>query len=183
MGDTGPMNSSRVAPGFRLSTLARAAGIPLAVAVVLAGCAAAGGPSGSDLELLRQESIPYQTRGTSSIAGRVELRTTTGELPARDGTHVYLTPVTTWARSRFQAQVLEKNELPDQPRAQVWWTVDTDANGNFRFINLPAGDYYVLSAVAWAPAGGAARTDVAFAVARVEAGQALAVTVTRDTRS
>jgi hypothetical protein len=149
--------------------------IVLAGLAALAGC----GPSAQQEALIRKESAPYRHRGTATIAGRAFLVTPDGRQIPGAAEEVYLTPVTTWAASRF-SEVISSNEIPDAAdrAAQVWWTERADASGRFAFAQLPAGEYYVLSPIAYA-AGGDAKELIAYARVRIGSGEKAEVEVTR----
>jgi hypothetical protein len=162
----------------------------LALASVTAsstGCIAAlalqdSGPSGDELRQLQEESAPYQKRGSGSISGLVTLETPRGQLTAPPGTQVYLTPATTYALQRLQKYAIEKNELPEKRESQLMWFASTDAEGRFRFTELPPGDYILASRVLWSPSStaGDSRAEVAYARVHLAAGESITVMVTRS---
>src|SRR5262245_9118379 len=88
---------------------------------------------------------------------------------------------TTDSASRFQEFVVQKNELPDRRQAEIVWFAKTDAGGRFKFEDLPAGEYFLASPVAWSPSGSSrgANQEVAYAHLTLGAGQQAEITVTR----
>lgn len=156
-------------------TAAAALGAVLASTVVACTPAITGivygssdhGPSRDQKVLLEEELAPYRQRGESAITGRVFLETPGGDVVAARRP-VHLTPATAYAKALAQKEVIEDNEMIDRKSEEVWWTTKTGRDGRFVFSWLPAGDYLVLSEVAWSPDGGtSAELDVAYALVRV----------------
>ncbi len=125
------------------------------------------GPSRSQRLLLEEELAPYRQKGESAISGRVFLATPNGEVVgARNPVH--LTPATDYAKALVQQEVVRKNEMLDRKAEEIWWTTRAGRDGRFHFSWLPAGDYVILSEVAYSPDGGtSAEIAVAYALVRV----------------
>ena len=149
------------------------------VFLVLAAATSAGC---TDLRPHQAETAPYLEKGSASISGVVTIDTGQGEITARVGTQVYLTPATTLSNQRLQEYVIGKNELPDDRESQLVVLSRTDAQGRFRFGGLAPGEYIIASRVDWSPAGGSTvnRADVAYARVRLSAGESVTVSVTRQ---
>lgn len=148
------------------------------VFLVLAAATSAGC---TDLRPHQAETAPYLAKGSAAISGVVTLDTGQGQITARVGTQVYLTPATTLSNQRLQEYIIGKNQLPAD-RSQLVVLTRTDSQGRFRFAGLAAGEYIVTSRVDWSPAGGSTvnRADVAYARVLVAAGEMATVSVTRQ---
>ena len=133
------------------------------------------------LEQIRQDSAPYQKKGSGSISGVVKIDTTSGTFVAGEGTQILLTPATRYALGRYQEYVVDKNELPEQRAAELVWFTRVDAAGRFRFQDLPPGDYLLASPLTWSPSGNSsdARREITYARLQLGNGEAAEVTVTR----
>jgi hypothetical protein len=144
--------------------------------------AAATGAGCTDLRPHQAETAPYLQKGSAAIAGVVTIDTGQGQITARVGTQVYLTPATTLSNQRLQKYVIEKNELPVDRESQLVLLTRTDSEGRFRFAGLAAGEYIVASRVDWSPAAGStvSRADVAYARVMLSAGESVTVSVTRQ---
>ena len=93
---------------------------------------------------------------------------------------VHLTPATPFAKELAERQVVRDNEMIDRKAEGVWWTTRAGRDGRFVFNWLPAGDYLVLSEVAWSPDGGtSAKEAVAYALVRVGEREHIDVVVKR----
>jgi hypothetical protein len=133
------------------------------------------------LDQIREDSAPYQKKGSGSISGVVKIDTASATFVAGDGTSVLLTPATRYALGRFQEYVVAKNELPEQRAAELVWFTHTDAAGRFRFQGLPPGDYLLASPLTWSPSGSGAdaRQEITYARLQLGSGEAAEVTLTR----
>lgn len=139
------------------------------------------GPSGEELDQLQRETAPYLAKGSASISGVVTLEVGSQRMVAPGNLQVYLTPATTYASSRLQEYVIEKDTLPETRESQLVLLTRTDANGQFQFQGLAAGDYLLACDVPWLPAGSSAgRMDVAYARVHVGAGETATANVTRQ---
>ncbi|HZR82977.1 MAG TPA: hypothetical protein VFD92_17910 [Candidatus Binatia bacterium] len=138
-------------------------------------------PSGDELKQLQQESAPYQKKGRGVVTGMVAMQAGTQQIPAPAGTTVYLTPVTTYATARLQKYAVEENELPAKANAQIAWIGRTEEGGVFRFQDLPAGSYYIVSQMFWTPPWdpGKPRGDVAYTMIQLAPGENAYTVVTR----
>ncbi len=138
------------------------------------------GPEGADLALLREQSAAYAKPGTAVIRGQIRFPVGQGKIVAPPDAPVFLTPSTTWMQGEVKAQVVAKNRLPNRvDTGEIWWATHTDDGGRFEFIGLPAGEYFVMSSVAWLNTLGDAQTGIAWAPLGLTAGQQARIIVGR----
>ena len=160
-----------------LLLLAQSACTPAVTGLVYAG--SDKGPTEEQKLLIDEELAQYRHRGESAITGRVFLETPRGEIVGVNRP-VHLTPATEYAKALAQKQVVEGNQMIDRKAEGVWWTTKAGRDGRFVFSWLPAGDYLVLSQIAWSPDGGtSAEEDVAYALVRVGEREHIDVVVKR----
>lgn len=74
-----------------------------------------------------------------------------GQWSNPSGVHDYvlLVPVTSYTQEAFKVKVVQRRRIePQDPQAQRFEkTAQTDQDGRFCFLDVPAGDYYVLADV------------------------------------
>ena len=89
--------------------------------------------------------------GTGIVTGQVFLRTRIGEVRYGAGSEVMLNPVTSYSRFWYETGYQGSRNLapPDIRQDKYIITTQADGNGNFRFENVPPGDYYLTSDVIW----------------------------------
>jgi len=166
-------------PALCLASFLAAMGCTPAVTGIVYGTSDHG-PSKAQEDLLEEELAPYRERGESAITGRVFLETPLGEVVGAERP-VHLTPATEYAKKLAETEVVEGNRMIERKAEGVWWTTQAGRDGRFVFSWLPAGDYLVLSQVAWSPDDGTtAREAVAYALVRVGERQQVEVTVKRE---
>ena len=157
-----------------------------AVTLVLSGCAALfvkdDDVSDAERKQIEIETAPYLHKGTGSIRGVLQLNTQYGQFHGSPNTQVALTPATTIALARFEKYVVEKNEVPEQRKAELVFFTRTNPSGLFHFDNLPPGNYLLLSTVGWSPTHSPddVRSAVLYARVTLSEGEAAAVVLTRD---
>ena len=135
---------------------------PFLATVVIAGVASACVPPSLDPEpqpivlqgsAVADEYAPYMKPGSSAINGQSFLTTRGGDVKLGAGRVVTLDPATTYAAEWFKRTGGEIRMFdlipPDSLFAQARRTTVVDAQGKFRFANLPAGQYIVRSTVTW----------------------------------
>lgn len=104
------------------------------------------------------EYQPFAAPGTASINGQSFLTTRGGDVKLGAGRIVTLDPATSYAFDWFgQIGAVETRFLetpPDSLFRKMRRTTTVDAQGHFRFTQLPRGTYLVRSTVSWETAGG-----------------------------
>jgi len=109
--------------------------------------------------------LPKKCTGSAIVYGQVFLKTMIGEVRYGAGQEVSLLPVTTYSTQAFELRgnwsvdnlhPFPKTQ-PESPDQRIWEYTDkvqADGEGRFEFTKVPAGEYYVWSAVIWyIPAG------------------------------
>lgn len=124
--------------------------------LALGGCAITQPPPATRIPFPQAEYDALPKSGTGTITGQAFLKTRGGDVKTAAGTPVVLNPVTSYSRDwfkkvRIEHQTIEAADPKQQPylRQKI-----ADAAGKFTFDNVPAGRYYVVTAVQWeAPTG------------------------------
>jgi hypothetical protein len=137
------------------------------------------------------QSVPYNDAdfekyagtGTSNITGSAFLKTRGGDVKVGAGSTVELIPSTPYTYERFAPQNTNVNFGPRDFRlAKHIRTALGDAQGNFEFTGIPAGDYILACSIEWQYASGSyASTTGGQVVTRVsvKAGETKKVVLTR----
>lgn len=122
----------------------------LVAALVMTGCATMAVTQRPDFNPAEYAGLADRT-GTGVVTGQVFLRTMVGEVRYGAGSEVILNPVTSYSRFWYEQGHLQNRRLtPPDPRVDEYLiTTQADGNGNFRFENVPAGEYYLTSSVFW----------------------------------
>ena len=101
------------------------------------------------------EYAPYMELGTGNVTGQAFLQRKDGMTVRAAGRIVTLDPATSIGKEWWNRPVRYAHEYFDIPPShafrQARRCVRADADGNFRFENLPAGKYYVQTSVTWQP--------------------------------
>lgn len=134
----------------------------------------------------RESDYEWSTKsGTGTVTGSAFLRTRGGEVRLAAGKDVILNPWGAYTEEWYNLHVLEGKNI-GQPDERAWKyqrKTTADAEGKFRFTNLPAGEYVVASHVTWLVNNGtiiASETGGwAHARVKVEDGKAVDVVATR----
>lgn len=132
--------------------------LTLFAVVCLVGCAA---PQRQiyqrQAQFIESEYAPYAGTGTATIKGQAFAKTRGGDVKFAAGNEVFMNPVTTYSTEWFDQWVIQGQPITPSVKesyAFTWYTV-ADGNGNFKFTNVPAGEYYIVSLIAWEyPSGG-----------------------------
>lgn len=95
--------------------------------------------------------------GTGRIQGQAFLKTMGGHVKTAAGNDVLLNPVTSYSEQWHLAyrhnQPLEPRESDSRVKPYTRTTV-ADGEGRFEFTHVPAGEYFLVTTVAWyAPTG------------------------------
>ncbi|KQY83718.1 hypothetical protein [Pelomonas sp. Root1444] len=95
----------------------------------------------------------YTTKGTATLAGQAFLVQRGGGVVKAAGRTVTLDPATTighdWYRKAGRIFAF-RHLMPGSPAfRQARRSVTADGDGRFKFVDLPAGEYYVRSEVTW----------------------------------
>ena len=134
-------------------------------AVVLA-LAVAGAPVQLDNAFVLDDVRWVRSAGNSTVSGKVSLKMRDGTAKSCAGFPVELLPVAKYSSERIfrtyasntSGQVLLEDNppkfTPDAPEYHVYLLKSScDAQGEYRFENVPAGDYYVMAFIIWDVAG------------------------------
>lgn len=100
--------------------------------------------------------------GTSAISGQAFVQTNGGQPRTCAGLDVYLIPSSAYARERSELNfgsveggyknAYSNRKLSDgtpMDFANTWKKQVCDAQGNFEFSNIPAGEWYVSTSIVW----------------------------------
>ena len=123
------------------------------------------------------EYAPYLKVGAGSIDGVAYLVMPNGSRVFCSNELVFMNPVTTLSTEWYERNVLAREELEPLPLSsapqRAHWITRADEQGRFRFVDLPAGEYYL---------GCRALEDQGFAHGRVTLteGEASTVLLTRN---
>ncbi|WP_175185685.1 prealbumin-like fold domain-containing protein [Achromobacter animicus] len=90
--------------------------------------------------------------GTGGLTGQAFLRTEGGDVKTAAGSTVYIEPATSVTKQRFEVTCKGRKALAGKqdPRADkfIRETI-ADAEGKFKFNDLPPGAYYLITHVRW----------------------------------
>ena len=120
----------------------------------------------------------YLSTGTGKITGQAFLKTRGGDVRLGAGNTVTLVPNDSWTQ---QAQKLLRSSTPIErlPAAQKEYLLRTmrdvkaDAQGNFEFANLPAGEYLLYTIITWEVPSGYRYGGMETTGGKVEAAESL----------
>lgn len=125
--------------------------------MLLAAC----GPRAQSLSISNQfnpdEASHINRSGTASISGQAFLRTMVGEVRYAAGSIVHLVPASAYAKERFAkiygTAKCSRMEIDHSGTDKRYMSMqkETKANGEgrFRFSNLAAGEYFLVTYVVW----------------------------------
>ena len=124
-------------------------------AMLLVGCAT---PIAQSVPYNAADFKKYAGRGTSNITGSAFLKTRGGDVKVGAGSTVELIPRTPHTDERFAPENSNANHVSFEPRdgrlAKHIRTALGDAQGNFEFTGIPAGDYILTCVIEWQVDGG-----------------------------
>lgn len=163
------------------------------LAVLAPGCAMLGtwttywvkgdGPTGAELELLREQSAPYRQRGAGVIVGRAFLQFPDNKEVRGFRAKVRMVPATLFAEHRLDRYVIKKNAFPPEIESQVKWSTRTDTEGRFVFRELPPGKYLIACELAYVDSREAPATAIAWSEVEIGEGETKTTFVTRQIKT
>lgn len=103
------------------------------------------------VEFNSEEYKKYETTGAASIIGQAFTKTLGGDVKYGAGNEIKLFPITSysteaWDRAIIGGELLEPSDENSNKYTKV--TI-ADGQGNFKFKNLPPGDYYIYCVITW----------------------------------
>jgi len=164
------------------SDLRRAGGRVLLLSFVCGLAALTDGCSKRTQETINQrEYAQYRGHGSATVEGQVTLTLPSGTELVGSACQVRLTPITSDSTRYIQENVMRGGTKPWKGDADsVWWLAQADQEGRFKFLEVPAGSYYVTCPVAWRdPTSGEARSRILWAEATAAPDETTTVSVSR----
>ncbi len=128
--------------------------IALGIALTLAGCISLNPPEWTPVTSEREKEYqPYFEKGKETLSGQAFMVQMGGNAVKAAGMEVTLDPATSignewWGKSGRQ-WAWRNATPPSQAFQKARRTTIADAEGRFKFANLPTGKYHVRSAVTW----------------------------------
>jgi hypothetical protein len=97
------------------------------------------------------EFAAYRGAGSGTVTGQLVVTSNDGAVHIGDGTHVTLIPVTAYTKEMVEREIGDGDNLgASDPRFKKYVRLTTtDANGNFVFHQIPAGEYFVSGLGEW----------------------------------
>lgn len=127
-----------------------------------------------------REYASYRRDGNATIEGQVKMTLANGQLLYGSACQVRLMPITSSSTSYVQDVVMTGGTKAPEPGPDaIWWVEEADLEGRFRFVDVPAGSYYVICPVAWREPSGDARQKILWTETTVGPGQTVQVAVSR----
>ncbi|GGX30567.1 hypothetical protein GCM10007242_41560 [Pigmentiphaga litoralis] len=124
----------------------------IAVLLGMSACATAPQPRPSArLPFNDAEYAALPKAGTGIVEGQIFARLRGGAVIKGAGSEIYLNPVTTLSQQWFD-EAMKGNEMAgdaDPRYLAAGRTAFADADGRFKFDQLPPGDYYVTGMIQW----------------------------------
>ncbi len=127
------------------------------VAMTLSGCAGSRTSHSLNSEFNPKEAMYIFTVGRASISGRAFVKTSDGKIHPARNSKVTLVPATRYAQERINAIYRGRSgankavKFPNADPRYHYFTRKTtaDAKGNFSFVDISGGDYYITTNVEW----------------------------------
>lgn len=117
--------------------------------LVLTGCTSSspGKPLRyGEFPLAEYQALP--SYGTGHISGRVYITTANGAIHPAAGQEVVLLPATPYMRPLYRGYTEQRPVAMPDPRVRLFSRqARADANGYFRFFQVPAGSFYLTCQV------------------------------------
>ncbi len=117
--------------------------------LMLVGCVAPRVPRNTTFDA---SEYAWSTKpGTGVVTGQAFVTTLGGDVKYAAGKTVGLLPVTSYSTEWYERAVCRGEKLEDSPPEVATFTrrVSGDGQGNFKFKDVPAGEYYVGSYIGW----------------------------------
>jgi hypothetical protein len=130
---------------------------------------------------VEEEYAPYVNPGTASLSGSAFMKTRGGDVKVCAGNNISMQPKSSHSDEWFAHAILryERMTPPDPKVANFVRTTVGDARGDFKFLNVAAGKYYIVCKISWLSRTGKGG-GTAFAQITIEEGEHLTnVVVTR----
>jgi len=107
------------------------------------------------IEFPEAEYAALAETGKASVRGQAFMKTLGGDVKTAAGNDVTLNPVTSYSQQWYMAYCQKKPLEPADPRInQYIHKTIADAEGRFEFLDVPAGEYFLVATVIWyAPTG------------------------------
>lgn len=124
--------------------------------IAVCGCAAQPQEQRIASTVTEAELAPYRRPGQALVKGQAFLRQQGGGVVTCAGETVQLSPLTMTMREQLQAVRSCKRPVVTgyvQIGPLITRTTTCDAQGNFRFENVPAGDWVLITRIGWIVAG------------------------------
>ncbi len=136
------------------------------VSMTLVGCLGNRSNIALNSEFRPKEAMYIFTVGRASISGQAFVRTADGKIHPARNSKVTLVPATAYAQERINAIYNGKRganrvvKFPNADPRYHYFTRKTtaDAKGNFSFVDIAGGDYYITTNVVWGGRNGKAQS-------------------------
>ena len=141
-------------------------------AIIFVGCKSLY-PTVPRISFPLSEYKALKQKGTGIIKGQAFLKTRGGDVKKAAGNIVMLNPVTSYSHQWYNVSYLQQKNIaqPDLRNERYIIKTIADAEGKFEFIDVPPGNYYLVTHVFWeAPVGprGAMEVQGSYIAKKVE---------------
>lgn len=125
--------------------------IILVIAIFVSACASNVIETIERIQFNVNEYKALPKTGQFIIKGKAFLKTTDGEIKFPENYFVRLNPKTSYSEQWYNVNYVgHKNIGVADPRYFDYvYKTKTDKNGNFKFKNIPAGEYYISAPIFW----------------------------------
>jgi len=135
-----------------------------------------------EAKFIHEEYAPYAAKGTARICGQAYLNLDGTNQHVASGDRVLLAPVTSYTEEAIKVKVIRGRKMvdPDPDAVKFEKHTKTDDEGRFCFMDLPAGEYFVVADIALPTSTKAHRkSQLAHAKAAVKADENVYILVIR----